>query len=351
MPRIFKLLIGLNLLVLLQPLHADKGKNLFIHREHFHPAQTPPQTPWLTGPLLTPSSQTVSPGYLNIEPYVYYNVITGFYNDDWKAVSTPKFYNVNLPILIYFGITEWMDILFVPQVNYNKTKRTSSLEFGDLDFAVDFQLMHESPDNHLPGLKFYIEPTFPTGSYQKLKPERLLTDAGGKGSYQTEVGIVLGRLFHFSDVYYMNLRLNLFCNYFAPVKVKGINAWGGSRNTSGRVYPGTQFAYFFGAEFTLSQNWVFAFDATGMYTTKTTFSGRPGTSPITGSPSIISRPSQVQFTFAPAIEYNFSDAVGIIAGSWFTVAGKSTPRFVSGAIAINYYGHVPYYHPRNPPPP
>ncbi len=347
MPRIFKRFLGFALFLFFPWLHADKGKNLFFHKENF-PAQAIPAGPWLTGPLLTPTSQTVAPGYLDIEPYVYYTVNTGIYNDDWKGVSTPNFTNINLPLLIYFGITQWMDISLLPQVNYNRTKGVSSLEFGDFDFTLDFELVRETQDNHIPGLKFYVSEVFPTGKYQKLKPERLRTDAGGRGSFQTEVGIVLAHLIHISDVYYANLRLNLFYNYFAPVHVKGFNFYGGGRDTSGRVHPGAQYAYFFGAEFTLSQNWAFAFDAVGMYTTKTRFSGRPGINPTTKVPNVLSIPPQVQFSFAPALEYNFSQALGIIAGSWFTLAGKNSTRFISGVIAINYYGKVPYYHPKTP---
>lgn len=305
-----------------------------------------PATPWLTGPLLTPSSQTVAPGYLNIEPYVFYNVNTGVYNNDWEGTSIPNFYNVNFPILTYFGITEWMDISIEPQVNYNKVLNTSSLEFGDFPCTLDFQLLQTTKDQ--PGLKFYITETFPTGKYQKLKPERHRTDAGGRGSFQTEAGIVLGYLVHMKDIYYANLRLNLFYNFFAPVKVKGFNFYGGSRDTSGRVYPGSQIGYFFGAEFTLSKNWAFAFDAAGFYNTSIKFSGRPGTNPSTRLPNFLSLPPQWQFSFAPAIEYNFSQAIGIIGGAWFTVAGRNTNRFISGVIAINYYGHVPLYRPKKP---
>ncbi|HSX12686.1 MAG TPA: hypothetical protein VLF61_04265 [Rhabdochlamydiaceae bacterium] len=330
------------------PLLADKGKNLYFHRESHTPQAAGPAGPWLTGPLLTPTSQTVAAGYMNIEPYVYFNVFTGAYGNDWNKVSAPNFYNVNFSLPAYFGLTEWMDIQILPQANYNKTQGTSSLVFGDFLFTADFQLLRETPENSLPGLKFYVLETFPTGSYQKLKPERLRTDAGGKGSFQTEVGLVIGRLIHISGVYYANLRLNPFYNYLAPVHIKGFNFYGGSRDTSGRIYPGSQIGYFFGAEFTLSKNWAFAFDSVGFYTTKTHFSGRPGTNPKTGAPNVLSLPPQWQFSFAPAIEYNFSQSVGIIAGSWFTVAGRNSPRFISGVLAINYYGPAPFYHPRNP---
>lgn len=317
-----------------QLAYADKGR-VFHFRE-----EAPVDTPWFTGPLLTPTSVTVPGGYVNLEPYLFYNVNTGRYNDDWKVSSMPHFNNVVFSIYSYLGINQWMDVLIIPQVVFNSTQHTSSLQFGDLPIGLEFQLIHETPENNLPGLKFYVQETFPTGKYQKLKPDRLFTDAGGKGSFQTEIGLVLGRIFHFRDFYFLNVRFNLYYTHWSSVAVKGLNSYGGVRETKGRVIPGDQYGYFFGLEFEFSRHWAFAFDAAGQYTTRTRFSGRRGGIDSTRKLIGLNIPTQVQFSFAPAIEYNFSQAVGIIAGPWFTVAGKNSFRFISGVLALNYYGPI-----------
>lgn len=329
--------IFISITCIFQLAYADKGK--VFHFTEGAPVQAE-ITPWLTGPLLTPTSVIVPGGYMNIEPYLYYSVNTGRYNDDWKVSSMPNFYNVIFSVPFYLGINQWMDMIFTPQVILNSTQNTSALQFGDLPIGIEFQLLHEAPENNLPGLKLYIQETFPTGKYQKLKPERLFTDAGGKGSFQTEVGIVLGRLFHLRDLYFMNVRLNLYYTNWTSVAVKGLNSYGGLRDTKGRVFPGSQWGYFLGFEFTLSRNWAFAFDAAGLYTARTGFSGKVGSSTITRNLIGLKIPTQVQFSFAPAIEYNFSQSLGIIAGPWFTVAGKNSFRFISGVIALNYYGPI-----------
>lgn len=325
-------------------IFADKGRIFHFHHAGASPTeeavQPHPSAPWFTGPLITPSAVTVPPGIMDVEGYFQTNVITGVYDNNWKRVSLPNFYNTEIFILSYFGITEWMDVSIIPEVNYNRTQGISSLEFADFPVSLEFQLLNQKPENNYPDFKVYILETFPTGKYQKLKPERLLTDAGGKGSFQTELGIVLGRLFKLPKDHYLNARLNLFYVYWSSPHLKGINAYGGDVDTSGRIFPGHQFSYLLGIELTLTKNWVFALDAVGVYTSKTRFSGNPGTNPRNGIRANLMSPPRLQFSFAPGIEYNFNESFGIVAGPWFTVAGRNSPSFISGIIAFNYYGPV-----------
>jgi hypothetical protein len=48
-------------------------------------------------------------------------------------------------------------------------------------------------------------------------------------------------------------------------------------------------------------------------------------------------PSSSQYSLAPAIEYNWSQNIGLIGGVWFTVAGQNISQFNSIVIALNYY--------------
>jgi hypothetical protein len=76
-------------------------------------------------------------------------------------------------------------------------------------------------------------------------------------------------------------------------------------------------------------------DATYLTVAASPFQGTAGSN-ADGSPaSVGSLPSQ-QVTLAPAIEYNFSEHWGLIAGMWFTVHVHNTSNFVSGVIALNY---------------
>jgi hypothetical protein len=91
----------------------------------------------------------------------------------------------------------------------------------------------------------------------------------------------------------------------------------------------------FGFEISLSQRWAIANDIQYVHTNKTRFKGRKGAT--RGVANRVGRPSSEQWSLAPAIEYNWSDDYGVIAGVWFTFAGRNTIEFTSGVIAVNIY--------------
>lgn len=301
------------------------------------PASDKYPDPWFTGPLLTPSGHIVPAGFINFEPYANVFVDTGFYDNDWHGVSTPDFYTANFQAPIFLGLTEWSDILIVPQASWNGTQGVGSTVFNDFVVELDFQLIRDTEENGLPGLKFYVQEVFPTGPYQKGDFNKLGTDFGGAGSYITSVGFVITRLFHVYKTQYFAVRFNGFYTIPSNVSVKGLNVYGGAPDTHGTVKPGQAFSALLGLEYSLSQNFALACDAYAIYEKRTRFTGHLGTS-LDGSVVKMGGPESFQFSLAPAIEYMQSAALGFIGGVWFTFAGKNTGRFIAGMFAINYYG-------------
>jgi len=289
-----------------------------------------PTGPWFTGPLLTPSGHVIPVGYINVEPYLFVNVNTGVYNRHWHAIKTPKFYNINFQLPIQIGVTKWMDVAIVPQASYNRTKHAHDSVINDLPTNLDFQIIADTAENRRPGIKFYIQEIWPIGKYQKLSPHKLGTDIGGSGSFITNVGFVITRTYHLNCEHYLALRFNTYYSIPSSVHVRGLNAYGGAHDTHGTVHPGRSWNVLFGLEYSMTQNWALAFDAYTYWKDKTRFNGH-SSAPVGG-------PSSVQVSLAPAIEYNWSSSLGIIAGSWFSIAGRNSPRFASGVIALNYFG-------------
>lgn len=68
---------------------------------------------------------------------------------------------------------------------------------------------------------------------------------------------------------------------------------------------------------------------------KSPFSGRKGVDKQ-GNPASVGLPSSEQFSFAPAIEYNFTENFGIITGVWLSAFGRNSPRFRTGIVNIDY---------------
>lgn len=306
-------------------------------------------TPWFTGPLITPSGHVVPKGFFNLEPYFYYTSITGHYDDDWNFVKEPLVTVANFSVPLYIGLTKKSDFYISPSATWTSREGVSTLRFNDLAVRLEYQLLLDSEENRLPGIKLYIRELFPTGKYQKLSLEKLETDIGGFGSFETSLGAIITRLFELPKCHWLSFRFNTFVFFPTSVHVRGLNAYGGADDTDATIKPGMGVDNRLGLEYTLTQNWVLAMDATFRYQNKISFSGFPGTRPD-GKLAPLGDPPSFSFTLAPAIEYNFNDNIGIISGVWFTVAGRNSAKFYSAVLAINYFGPFDTIRKKNTPP-
>lgn len=297
---------------------------------HRIPAKTM-AAPWFTGPLLAPSSLTVPPGHIDIEPYIYVTANTGRYNSHWHASKIQTFWINLFQPLIAFGLTSWLDFEIYPGVLYNYTKGAGHWGIADMPIGVDIQLYTHTPEVAQWNYSFLlrIQEILPIGKYKNLDPKKLLTDASGAGSWQTQIALVWGNLFHLGGIHFMTWRTALQYTLPAPVSVSNVNVYGGSSGTHGKVYPGQSLMLDTAVEITLAKHWAFAMDLVGIWGARDRFSGHTST--------INDAPASAQFSLAPALEYNWNANLGLIAGCWFTVAGRNDVQFTSGVIAFNYF--------------
>jgi hypothetical protein len=288
-------------------------------------------SPWLTGPLLAPSGHNVPTGHVNIEPYLFWTQYRGFYDNNWKFKGSHHYTSVTLNVPFQFGILPATEFDVVPQVFYNYSQGQTSWQFGDLGLVLSFQLLNDQQGKSWPpAIKLRFAASAPTGKYDHLKPSKQGTDVGGGGSWSPNVGIVFSNLFHFSGPHFLAMRS--FFNYGPTVatSVHGLNVYGGTKGTHGTAYPGNNFSANFGFEYSLSQPWTLALDILYTYQAKNRFSGYDAGVPMTS-------PSSASYSLAPAIEYNFTDNIGLIGGSWFTVAGRNTAQYINWILALNIY--------------
>ncbi len=311
------------------PLLADEQG---LHQETF----TGTFTPWFTGPLIASSGYTVRPGHYNVEPYLYAYVYNGGYNEDWKVVPVHNFYYNLLQIQFKMGIADRVDWQIYPQAVYSEYQGSHNCNIADWPLGVGFQVIKSSVEDPYPALKLTLRSNIPFGKYQKLQADKQGTDALGTGSWQPSFSLVFAKLFHTARKHYLDMRFAFNYQFGVPVHVKGLNSYGGARNTRGVVHLGDSFILDAAFQYNLNQRWALACDVFYTHTNTNHFSGRTGTT-STGAPAVNTEPSSEQFSLAPAIEYNWSKRIGLIAGSWFTFAGRNSNRFASGIIALNMY--------------
>lgn len=302
--------------------------------------------PWFTGPILATSGNVVTAGHFNVEPYVFAFARTSFYDHSWNPQPIDTLWNVQFKTPFWVGLTSWSDVKVNPVWGWNYRKGRSQWVLGDWSAKVSFQLYRSSLSSKswTPSIKVSFRETFPTGKYQKLNPDKLGTDGGGSGAWVNTFSLNLSKVYQIYETHFLNFRLNLQYSLPTSVHVKGFNAYGGGIGTNGVVDPEKTFLAIFAFEYALSRNWVIACDFQGVYSSKTTFSGYAGIVPGTSSdvtpsgvPALNESKASIQYSMAPAIEYNWSQNLGLIAGVWLTVAGKNASRFTTGVIALNYY--------------
>lgn len=287
--------------------------------------------PWLTGPLLSPFGYVIDKGHVNFEPYFYANSLYGRYDSHWKARNTPNLYNLSTQLYTWYGFANRWDIAVAPQFSWNHTSGASHWVLNDIPVLLEYQLVYERPNRWQPAVKLSFLATIPTGKYQKLNPQKKGTDLSGLGSWQPGIEIAFQKLFHRVFVLHYSI------SYTIPtaVHVKGLNAYGGGHKTRGKVYPGASLLTILGLEFSLSQNWGAALDIQYLHQNRTRFVGRKGTTGML--PNQMGGASNEQLSLAPAIEYSWSSNFGILAGAWFSIAGRNATEFASGIFAINIY--------------
>lgn len=292
--------------------------------------------PWLTGPLLTPAGHVVPKGHINIEPYNYFTVNTGIYDGKRKHHSLPHKFVYNFPFLIQMGIADNLEMDIVPQLVSNHQNGHHFTSIGDSTVQLKYQVQNDPYGLIKVPANFAILQTFPTGKYQKFSPGHRTVQGTGQGAFTTTFSFTTTRLYHVHKESYFAWRNYLAYGVSSKVHVHGFNAYGGGFHANGYVYPGNEFSWLFGWEYSLNRHWALACDVAYNNQAKTHFSGNPGTNPD-GSIAINSLPSSWQWSLAPALEYNFNFHIGVIAGVWFSFAGRNAAEFVSGVIAVNLY--------------
>lgn len=294
--------------------------------------------PWFVGPLLAGGGNTVSPGHVNIETYLFATKAYGVYNAQSKAVSDINdFYTVTPTFTTSIGVTNFMDFNAAIPYVYNHTDGETSTGAGDVTFGLGFQLIKGVKNTFWhPSVRAVVNETFPTGNYQDLDPDKLGTDSTGRGAYQTSFALNFQHAWQLSETKYFNDRLSLGYTLPATSQVQGVNSFGGTTQTTGKEHLGDQFSADLGMEYTLTKHWVPALDILYTANGNSTFTGVPGTN-AEGLPAIENGPSGSELSFAPAMEYNFNSHLGIIAGPWFSVAGRNATQFTTAVIALNYY--------------
>jgi len=295
-----------------------------------HANKRPADGPWLTGPVIAGPGHSLKPGEWEVQPYLIVKENRGVYSNQWHRMRSHGINEVN-PFLIYgIGVFKNFDFHLTLPLEYRSKHGQRSLGLSDISAELGYQVCKDVRDMWLPDIRFVLKEIFPSGRFNNLNASKNGTDAMGAGAYSTGLGANFQKLFYTFKTQFLSMRLNLGYAISSRARVHGLNTYGGTADTDGRVRLGNAFTAVVSAEQTLSRRWALAIDVQFQHIAKTRFSG------TSSNPSSMNASSSVQWSLAPAIEYNISANAGIILGAWFTVAGRNSSDFTSWVLSFTY---------------
>ncbi len=316
-------------------LHHIKNIFIFLCLFSFHTNSS--AAPWFTGPLLAPAGHVIPKGHTNLEIYGLDVFNNGFYNGEGNVIRTPLFRSVVVNPIISHGFTDWLDVQMTIPYTFNSTQGVKSNRLTDVSVAAGIQLFEQKGELNRLDARLLVQETLPTGRYDHLDPTLLGTDATGLGIYQAQLGLNLQYLLPVFDTHYLRTRLILAHIFSSSVWVNGVNSYGGSVNTHGKVRVGSENDLDLAFEYTLTQNWVAVLEGYISKGENSRFNGILDIGNIGAPPVNIGNNSYIEKALAPALEYNFTSNVGVIGGVWFPVSGRNTPHYLTYMLALNAF--------------
>jgi len=307
------------------------------------PAQTsaPPQSlddAWWTGPLLAASPATLPQGHVLIEPYLYDAVIDGQYDNTGARRETARQNDYGSLTYVLYGLTDTTTIGLIPRFGVNTPSQgssASSIGIGDMTAQAAYGLSRFLDQGWLPAMSIVIGETLPTGKYDRLGNNP--SNGIGAGSYTTTLSLYAQYYFWMPNGRILRTRINLSQAWSKQIGIEDVSVYGTHQGFRGYASPGNSFTIDSAWEYSVTRNWVAALDIVYTDSGSTRIAGEyppppnsgvmPGIDVMTGSSNSIS--------LAPAIEYNWTSAVGIIVGAKFVVAGHNTGAAIIPIVAIN----------------
>ena len=166
-------------------------------------AETAPERPSTTGPIITDTAVPVPPGQLCLQPYFGLGVVAGNFSTNWRRVSARgNFRSLEIPVKFSYGLVPNLEVdleavMFqnwagqVENLRTGDSRSASFSGFGDLYLTPKYLLLEETAWR--PTVTALCTINFPTGHHDNLNPARLGTDALGGGMFVFTPGVNLSK--------------------------------------------------------------------------------------------------------------------------------------------------------------
>ncbi len=270
-----------------------------------------------TGPLLASNAETLPRGHFYTEPYFFDGISGGDHHP-----GSSGFYQ--------YGLTDDWTVGMQPSLSLGTKRKNRGAAIGDFKLLSQVRLSHFTPEHQRPSIALVTNLVVPTGKHDRLGA---LKDGHGSGSFAPEIGINVQQYFLLKNGRLLRGRINVLHDFPVRTAVTGRSVYGTDAGFRGHATPGGKTTVIVGAEYSLTKEWVLAFDVERDQWSRTRVTGRDGAGAVVQHTS----PKSWNIGFAPAVEYNWSDRAGAIVGVWIVPKGHNTQSSITPAIAVQRF--------------
>jgi hypothetical protein len=293
------------------------------------PGDSTVQAQWFTGTLETPSPALSKAGLVAVEPYVIYQINTGSYDTKGKHQAVADdIRRTDSVTLIKYGISNRLTFQALPSFAHVSNAQASVTGVDDLPVELQYRFNDENNETGLPSVTASIGVSLPIGNYQRLSAD---LDGLGSGAYTLTEQILLQSLF--DTPHHHPVRLRLYGTVLEPLRdvaLHGQSVYGTGQGFAGHAAPGLAGNFGFGGGYSLTQRWVLALDLIQKFAHGSRIEGVEAL----GNAVNIQQFGNARTGIAPAVEYNFSSHVGLIAGVALSIFGRNVPSYYAPQIAL-----------------
>jgi hypothetical protein len=273
---------------------------------------------WWTGPLVSYSAHSLPQGHVLIEPYFY----------DVSANRADSFHSFTY---FLYGATDRLTVGVAPDIAFTSARGapdSSGVHLGDTTLRAQYMLLAMDPAQGIPDLALAVLQTLPTGKYDRLDRA---SDGFGGGSYATTVAVYSQMAWWLPNGRLLRTRFNVSETFSPRVPVSDASVYGTDAGFLGHAQPGNQFSINAAFEYSLTRNWVPALDLIYSHGNATIAQGFDAAKSVR-----LDSDTSDAFGFAPALEYNWTANLGVLAGVRIFPASHNSKASVTPALAINY---------------
>ena len=282
---------------------------------------------WWTGPLVAPSPAVFAAGIVGLEPYFLDKRGDGAFDNNGTLHSSPPGGDqLRSFTSLQYGVTGNFSVQIVPSFAHS-LNGSAATGLADLPIRVKYRWFSGGTEIWQPSLTTTAGITFPIGRYENLRKS---SDGFGSGAYMAMQQALLQSVFLTGG--HAN-RLRLWGTVSEPlnsVSLHGVTTYGTAPGYYGVAVLGPSAELGIADEFAIDRRWVLALDVVqdfgkGAHLRGAGFTGAMPDVETSG------------FSLAPAIEFNISQALGIIAGAQVTTYGRNWSSTVIPQVAVNMF--------------